>query len=93
MLLATPAEGYAGCCEAIAEHDLRAAIGAIRAPTVIVAATEDPSTPPDHARALEAGIDGSRLVVLDGLRHLACVEQPDDVSRELLAHLTAEVTA
>jgi 3-oxoadipate enol-lactonase len=93
MVLATDPEGYAACCEAIAEHDLRAEIGAIKAPTLIVAATEDPSTPPDHSRVLEAGIDGSRLVVLDGLRHLACVERPDDVGGELLVHLTAEVTA
>jgi 3-oxoadipate enol-lactonase len=93
LLLATDAEGYAGCCEAIAEHDLRAELGAIRAPALIVAATHDPATPPDHAEALAAGIGGSRLVVLDGLRHLACVERPGDVSRELLAHLTAEVNA
>ena len=93
LLLATDPEGYAGCCEAIAEHDLRAEIGAIRAPALIVAATEDPSTPPDHAELLAAGIGGSRLVALDGLRHLACVERPGEVSRELLAHLTAEVNA
>ena len=93
MLLATDAEGYAGCCEAIARHDLRDRIGAIEAPALIVAATDDPSTPPDHAQVLAAGIGGSRLVVLDGLRHLACVERPDDVSRELLAHLTSEVKA
>ena len=91
MLLATDAEGYAGCCEAIAGHDLRAEIGRIQSPTVIVAASDDPSTPPDHARALEAGIEGARLVVLDGPRHLACVERPDEVARELVAHLTAEV--
>jgi 3-oxoadipate enol-lactonase len=93
MLLAVDPEGYAGCCEAIADHDLRDSLGRIEAPTLIIAGAEDPATPPDHARVIEAGIDGARLVVLDHARHLANVERADQVNRELLDHLTAGARA
>ncbi len=93
MLRAVDPEGYAGCCEAIADHDLRASLGRIEAPTVIIAAADDPATPPDQARVMEAGIDGARLVVLDDARHLANIERPDAVNRELLEHLTAGARA
>ena len=93
MLLAADPEGYAGCCEAIADHDLRASLGRIEAPTLIIAGDDDPATPPDHARLMEAGIDGARLVVLDDARHLANIERPGEVNRELLEHLTAGVRA
>ena len=42
---------------------------------------------------MAAGIDGARLVVLDDARHLANIERPDAVNRELLEHLTAEARA
>jgi 3-oxoadipate enol-lactonase len=92
-LLDTPAEGYAGCCEAIAAHDLRGELGAIRTPTLVLAAAADPATPPEHGRLIAAGIGGARLVVLEQGRHLAAVERPEEFSREVLAHLTAPAAA
>jgi 3-oxoadipate enol-lactonase len=92
-LLDTPAEGYAGCCEAIAEHDLRVELARIRAPTLVIAADQDPSTPPQHARLVAEAVDGARLVVLERARHLVAVERPREVSRLLLQHLAAEAPA
>ncbi len=46
MLGATPADGYAGCCAAIRDADLREAIKSIAAPTLVIAGREDPVTPP-----------------------------------------------
>lgn len=89
-LLATPPEGYAGCCEAIASHDLRAELGSIRAPTLVLAAADDPATPPEHGRRIAAAIDGARFAVLERGRHLAAVEHPKQFARELLGHLTTE---
>jgi 3-oxoadipate enol-lactonase len=86
-LLDTPAEGYAGCCEAIATHDLRAELGSIRVPTLVLAAADDPATPPEHGRLIAETIDGARFVVLERGRHLAAVEEPEAFSHELLAHL------
>ncbi len=88
MLAATPAEGYAGCCEAIATMDLRADLQAIRAPTLVVAGADDPATPPSHARVIAAGIRGARLQVVADAAHLANVEQPWQVTGLLTDHLT-----
>jgi 3-oxoadipate enol-lactonase len=84
----TAPEGYAGCCEAIAGHDLRAELGSIRAPTLVLAAADDPATPPEHGRLIADTVAGARLVVLERARHLAVVERPEESARELLAHLT-----
>ena len=91
MLLDTPAEGYAGGCEAIVTHDLRGELKAIGAPTLVIAADDDPATPPEHGRLIAEAIDGARLVVLERARHLAGLERPEAFTRELMKHLTAEV--
>ena len=87
QLAATPAEGYAACCGAIERMDLRADLPAIRAPTLVIAARDDPSTPPQHARVIAAGIPGARLVVLERGAHLVNVETPDVVTELILGHL------
>jgi 3-oxoadipate enol-lactonase len=92
LLEAVP-EGYAGCCEAIATHDVRPGLGAIRAPTLVIVAEDDPATPPEHGRLIADGVDGAGLVELERARHLANVERPEAVARELLGHLAAEAAA
>jgi 3-oxoadipate enol-lactonase len=86
-LLATPAEGYAACCGAIERMDLRADLSSIRAPTLVIAARDDPSTPPQHAEVIAAGIPGARLVVLERGAHLVNVETPEVVTEVILEHL------
>ena len=83
-LEATDAEGYAGCCEAIAAMDLRPALASITAPTLVVAAADDPATPPAHGAAIASGIAGARLVVIRGAAHLANVSAAAQVSCTLL---------
>src|SRR6185437_11060127 len=80
-LAATPPEGYAGCCEAIREMDQRPDLPAITAPTLVIAAEGDPSTPPSHARTIAGLIPGARLRVLDRGAHLVNVEEPSLVTR------------
>ena len=87
MLLGTPAEGYAGCCEAIRDMDLRSRLGAIRAPTLVIAGADDPATPPDHGEIIRDSIPDSRLVVIEHAAHLANVEQPEEITRAVLDHL------
>ena len=86
-LAATPAEGYAGCCAAIRDLDLRERLAAIRAPTLVLAALQDAATPLEHGAALAAGIPGARLAVLDGAAHLAAVERAPEVAAMLAEHL------
>jgi len=88
MLVATPADGYGACCGAIEHMDLREDLAAITAPTLVIAAEDDPATPPEHARRIAEGISGARLEVLHGAAHLANVERPEAVSRLILEHVT-----
>jgi 3-oxoadipate enol-lactonase len=87
MLCDTPAEGYAGCCEAIRDADLRDRLGAIRASTLVVAGADDPAVPPDQAEVIRDSIPDGRLVVLPQAAHLANVERPEEVTRAVLDHL------
>ncbi|HEX5495338.1 MAG TPA: 3-oxoadipate enol-lactonase [Mycobacteriales bacterium] len=87
MCADTPAEGYAGCCEAIRDMDLTGRLGAIRSATLVLAGADDPATPPSHAELIAAGIDGARVVVVDGAAHLANVERPAEVTDLLVTHL------
>ena len=51
VLRETPPEGYAGCCEAIRDADLRDRLGNVRAPTLVVAGADDPAAPPSTVSA------------------------------------------
>jgi 3-oxoadipate enol-lactonase len=87
ILISTPREGYAGCCEAIADMDLRADLLKIEAPTLVIAGGEDPATPPAHGRLIAERIPGARLQVVAHAAHLANIEQPQLVGELILSHL------
>jgi 3-oxoadipate enol-lactonase len=90
MLVGTPAEGYAGCCEALADLDLRERLVAIEAPTLIVTGAEDPVAPPDKGELLANSISGARHVTVAGAAHIANAEQPATFTQHVLDHLTEE---
>ena len=61
---------------AMAQCDLRDALGAIRAPTLVLHGSEDVRAPYDVARAIHTAIPGSTLAVLDGVGHECNAEAP-----------------
>lgn len=79
-------DAYAACCDALAGYDLRPALPAITAPTLVLAGREDPATPPAHAREIADAIPGAALTELPGASHLAPAEQPAAVLAALRAH-------
>ena len=87
MIAATPTEGYAGCCEAIAKLDLRQDLAVVTAPTLVIAGAEDPATPPTKLQEIADGIADARLLVVPHAAHLANAERPDVVTPALLEHL------
>ncbi len=87
MLLGASPEGYAGCCEAIRDLDLRDGLGSIRASTLVVAGADDEATPVDHAGLIRDSIPDARLEVVPQAAHLANVEQPEAVTQAILEHL------
>ena len=72
-LAATPPDGYAACCAAIRDADLRPALHSIRAPTLVIAGLRDEATPIGLSERLRDGMPDARLLALDGA-HLTNVE-------------------
>jgi 3-oxoadipate enol-lactonase len=88
MLASTPAEGYAACCGVIERMDQTARLGEIRAPTLVIAADDDPATPPEHGARIASAITEARLEIVANARHLATIEQPQAMTDLILGHLT-----
>ena len=88
MMVSAEREGYAGCCEALADWDPGDSLKAIRAPTLVLAGSEDPATPPEQGEAIRQRITGARMSILAGAGHLANLEQPAAFTQLLLDHLT-----
>jgi 3-oxoadipate enol-lactonase len=86
---ATPAEGYAGCCEVIATMDLRDDLPSITAPTLAIAGADDPATPPPHLEAIADAVEDGRLLVVPDSAHLANAQQPATITPAIIEHLTA----
>ena len=87
MIASTPAEGYAGCCEAIATLDLREQLSAITAPTLAIAGEDDPATPPVKLEEIVARVHDAKLLTVANSAHLANAEQPGIITPALIDHL------
>jgi pimeloyl-ACP methyl ester carboxylesterase len=90
IFLTTDPEGYAGCCEALAEFDMRGQLDAVTAPTLVVGGEDDQVGTPERINAIGNEIEGSRVVILPNARHLPAVEQADAMTRELEQHLSVK---
>ena len=79
MLLDTPAEGYASCCEAVRDADLSGRLGTISAPTLVIAGADDPAAPPDQAELIRDSIPNASVKVIPDAAHLAIIEKPEAI--------------
>jgi pimeloyl-ACP methyl ester carboxylesterase len=57
----------------------------------MVSAVDDPSTPPEHGRAIADAVPGSRFEVITGA-HMAALESADIVTGLLLDHFAGATT-
>ncbi|WP_333619860.1 3-oxoadipate enol-lactonase [Dietzia sp.] len=83
----TDPTGYARCCEALAGFDSRERLGEIAAPTLVVSADDDGSTPPDVVRPLAAGIPGARFLRIEDGAHLCNIECADEYNAAVVEFL------
>jgi 3-oxoadipate enol-lactonase len=90
QLVANDHASYAAAYRVFAEADQGLRFGDIRAPTLIVTGAEDVGSNPRMARLLHERIAGSRLVILDGLRHSVLLEAPEQIADLLVEFLGAE---
>jgi 3-oxoadipate enol-lactonase len=88
MLTSADPAGYAACCGAIERMDLRADLGRITAPTLVISGADDLATPVEHQRLIAEAIPGARHEILSPAAHVAAVEQADAVNRLIEEHLS-----
>lgn len=92
MLERTPAVGYMGCCTALGETDLRDSTAALRLPALVIAGSEDGSTPPDLVREMADTMAHARFELIRGAGHIPCVATPEAMA-ELIAGFLRETAA
>jgi 3-oxoadipate enol-lactonase/4-carboxymuconolactone decarboxylase len=88
MVRTTDPGCYIAACEALAAFDVRAELGRVGVPTLVLVGSEDQVTGPAEARTLVAGIRDARLAVVPGASHLVPVEQPAAVTDLLVRHFS-----
>lgn len=87
----TSPEGYIGCCQALRDADLSQDIERVKAPTLIIAGTEDQATPLAASEFLHEKIRDSQLIALKSA-HLSCIETAAEFTDHLSKFLTTEPT-
>ena len=90
LLQATDPQGWIGCAKAIAGADFYTTTAALTLPTLVIAGTNDATTPPDLVRETAGLIAGSRFALIRGAGHLPFVEKPTDYAA-LVADFLAKV--
>lgn len=76
------AEGYAACCEALADADLRAQISDIKLPLLVIAGDADPVTTVADAEAIIKACSTAQLKTLHA-SHISNLEQPQAFNQAL----------
>jgi 3-oxoadipate enol-lactonase len=87
MFISTPPAVYIRYCEILRDWDVRGRLGAIEAPTLAIAGTEDPTSPPGHLEAIAAEIPDAHVVVIPEGAHLVNVERAHAFNDAVLEHL------
>lgn len=76
LFVRTDPEGYAGGCATLRDTDLRARIGTIVLPTLVVAGEDDIATPVELVRDFARALPNARFEVLRRTGHIPAIEQP-----------------
>jgi pimeloyl-ACP methyl ester carboxylesterase len=76
--------GFANACRAMAALRLDDEIGAIKAPTLLVAGDKDQHCPPRASEIIAEKIEGARMQVIEDTGHPLPVERPDEVAKAIL---------
>ena len=88
MMLKTKPEGAAAALRGMAEReDLTSLLSKITVPTLIIVGAEDAITPVADSEKMNAGIGGSRLVVLENAGHVSNLERTEQFNEALLEFL------
>lgn len=88
MLLDSPPEGYAACCEALSTLNLLPDLPTITAPVLLITTDSDQSVPPETVVSLASQIPSAHLEIIETAAHLVTYSHPETINPLLLTHLT-----
>ncbi len=80
------AVGYAGCCAAIRDMDLRAGNAGIQVPVQVIAGSLDQASQPAQGQLIAQTIPGARYLEIDAA-HISNVEAPQEFAAAVLNFL------
>ena len=87
VMAQVPEATYRAALQAIVAFDRRAALPALRMPTLCLAGEHDRTAPPEVMQRMAAHIPQAQYQCLAGAGHIANVEQPDAFNAALLGFL------
>lgn len=88
MLESANPEGYIANCAAARDFDQRAQLAAIQVPTLVLAGSHDPVTPPGEGHFLAEHISGARYVEVPAA-HLSNIEAREEFNQAVLNFFAA----
>jgi 3-oxoadipate enol-lactonase len=83
MLLRTDPAGYVQTCRALSRADLRAGLATLNLPVLLLAGSEDQSTPTALVAETAALIRGAQLFELQGSGHIPAIDAPEATARAI----------
>jgi 3-oxoadipate enol-lactonase len=69
---------------------INVALGAITAPTLVLAGSEDRLIPPAHTLSLAREIAGARTALIQGVGHVGTIQDPAAIAAEVIAFLKSK---
>lgn len=87
MLLRADPAGYIQTCRALAKADLREGLARLTLPVLLLAGTEDQSTPPALVAQTAALIQGAQLTILQGSGHIPAIDAPEATASAIATFL------
>ncbi len=87
MLTRTPVDGYLACCEVLKSTDLRPQASQLALETLVVAGSEDGSTPPETVKNGAKLFPDARFVTIEGSGHLPCIEKPREYAEVVFSYI------
>ncbi len=87
MLLRADPTGYIQTCGALAIADLRGGLKTLTLPTLLIAGSEDQSTPPALVQETAALIQGAHLTILQGSGHIPAIDAPEATAQAITTFL------
>ncbi|WGS18837.1 MULTISPECIES: alpha/beta fold hydrolase [unclassified Bradyrhizobium] len=75
---------------AVLGQPIEISLGAIKAPTLVLAGSEDRLIPPAHTQSLAREIPGVRSAVIEGIGHVGTIQDPAAVAAQVRAFLQSK---